>query len=124
VRLGAPAIAPSRASAAGPWPGALPLPSPVVTLERPLPAAVLDGDGRSVGVTGRGLVTAEPQQVAVAGAPPVPVVAWAGPWPVDERWWDPASARRRARLQVVLPGGAAHLLGLEGGRWEVEATYD
>jgi protein ImuB len=85
---------------------------------------VLDAAGRPVGVTGRGLVTAEPGQVAVAGAPPSPVVAWAGPWPVDERWWDPASARRRARLQVVLPGGEAHLLGLEGGRWEVEGTYD
>jgi protein ImuB len=124
VRLGAAAVAPSRAPAAGPWPGALPPPSPVVTHERPLPAAVVDAEGRPVGVTGRGLVSAEPQQVAVAGAPPAPVVAWAGPWPVDERWWDPASARRRARLQVVLPDGEAHLLGLEGGRWEVEATYD
>ena len=124
VRLGAPAVAPSRAPAAGPWPGALPPPSPVVTFVPPLPAAVLDGEGRSVGVTGRGLVSAPPQQVAVADAAPAPVVAWAGPWPVDERWWDPASARRRARLQVVLPGGKAHLLGLEGGRWEVEATYD
>jgi protein ImuB len=43
---------------------------------------------------------------------------------VDERWWDPATARRRARIQVVLAGGEAHLLGLEGGRWELEATYD
>ena len=60
VRLGAPAVAPSRAPAAGPWPGALPPPSPAVALARPLPADVLDGDGGSVGVTGRGLVTAAP----------------------------------------------------------------
>jgi protein ImuB len=124
VRLGAPAVAPSRVPAAGPWPGALPAPSPAVTAERPLPATVLDAAGRQVGVTGRGLVTAEPEQVAVGGRPPTPVVAWAGPWPVDERWWDPDTARRRARLQVVLPGGEAHLLGLEGGRWELEGTYD
>jgi protein ImuB len=124
VRLGAAAVAPSRAPAAGPWPGALPPPSPAVAFARPLPADVLDGDGRSVGVTGRGLVTAAPEQVAVGSGPPAPVVSWAGPWPVDERWWDPGSARRRARLQVVLPGGEAHLLGVEGGRWTLEGTYD
>ncbi len=124
VRLGTPAGAPSRAQAAGPWPGALPPPSPAVAHARPLAATVVDADGQPVGVTGRGLVTAAPEQVAVGGGPPAPVVAWAGPWPVDERWWDPAGARRRARLQVVLPDGQAHLLGLEGGWWEVEGTYD
>jgi protein ImuB len=52
------------------------------------------------------------------------VVAWAGPWPLDERWWDPAAARRRARFQIVTADGLARLLTLEGGRWSVEATYD
>jgi protein ImuB len=52
------------------------------------------------------------------------VVAWAGPWPVEERWWDPAVARRRARLQVALADGRALLLIIEGGRWWIEATYD
>ena len=49
---------------------------------------------------------------------------WAGPWPVDERWWDPPAHRRRARFQVVDDDGEAHLLAVEGGRWWVEATYD
>ena len=39
---------------------------------------------------------------------------WAGPWPVDERWWDPdRKAGRTARAQVLLdgdPGGAAAVL--------------
>ena len=52
------------------------------------------------------------------------VTAWAGPWPADERWWDPAAHRRRARIQVVLADGCAHLLSLEAGSWSVEATYD
>jgi protein ImuB len=52
------------------------------------------------------------------------VVGWAGPWPIDERWWDPQQARRRARFQVALSDGSAHLLTLEGGRWWIEATYD
>jgi protein ImuB len=38
----------------------------------------------------------------VDGGPWAPVRAWAGPWCVDERWWDPIAHRRRARLQVVL----------------------
>ena len=65
-----------------------------------------------------------PPAMSVAGGPWAPVVGWAGPWPVDERWWDPAAARRRARFQVVTDDGTAHLLALEGGRWWVEATYD
>jgi protein ImuB len=51
-------------------------------------------------------------------------MGWSGPWPADERWWDPAAARRRARLQVLLDDGTAHLLVIEQGRWRLEATYD
>jgi protein ImuB len=52
------------------------------------------------------------------------VAGWAGPWLADERWWDLRLRRRRARMQVLLVDGSAHLLVLEGGRWGVEATYD
>ncbi|MDW5323056.1 DNA polymerase Y family protein [Plantactinospora sp. KLBMP9567] len=61
---------------------------------------------------------------AVAAGAPVEIVSWAGPWPVDERWWAPAEARRRARFQVGLTDGTALLLSLTGGRWWVEAVYD
>ncbi|WP_373870634.1 DNA polymerase Y family protein [Micromonospora sediminimaris] len=54
----------------------------------------------------------------------VEIVGWAGPWPVDERWWAPAEARRRARFQVRLADGTALLLAVESGRWLVEAIYD
>jgi protein ImuB len=119
VRLGAPQ---RQDDADRPWPGALPQPSPVVL--RPLPAAVLDAHDRPVGVTARGLVTAEPAVVAVDGRPPEAVTAWCGPWPADERWWDGAARRRRARIQVVTAAGAAHLLAVEAGRWHLEGTYD
>ena len=52
------------------------------------------------------------------------VVAWAGPWPLDERWWRPSARRRQARFQLVLNDGSAHLCVLEAGRWQREATYD
>jgi protein ImuB len=43
---------------------------------------------------------------------------------VDERWWAPAEARRRARFQISLTDGRAVLLSLSGGHWAIEAIYD
>ncbi len=107
-----------------PWPGQVPAPSPAVVHHDRLGADVIDSDGCVVRVSGRGETSAALAEVAIDGGPFVPVRAWAGPWPADERWWDPASHRRRARFQVVLAGGVAHLLAVEGGAWWVEATYD
>jgi protein ImuB len=110
--------------AARPWPGRLPEPSPAVVLTERVPVEVVDQAGVPVGVSGRGLVTAAPARLSRDGAPWVVVDAWAGPWPVDERWWDAAAHRRRARFQVLAEDGRAHLLVIEGGRWWLEATYD
>jgi protein ImuB len=74
-------------------------------------------------VDGRCQPTAEPA-VLRAGRRPHRIVSWAGPWPVDERWWDPERRSRRVRLQVVTDDGAAHLVVLEGGAWSIAATYD
>jgi protein ImuB len=63
-------------------------------------------------------------QLSVAGGAWSAVTSWAGPWPVDERWWDDAAHCRRARWQVITATGTAHLLSQQGDRWEVEATYD
>jgi protein ImuB len=54
----------------------------------------------------------------------VEIIDWAGPWPVDERWWAPEEASRRARFQVALGDGRALLLRLTDGDWAVEAIYD
>ena len=102
-----------------PWPGQVPAPAPATVLPHPQPAAVVDGDGVTVGVTGRGLLTGEPARLDDES-----IAAWAGPWPVDERWWDPPAHRRRARLQVVTASGAAYLVAVEGGQWFIEAAYD
>jgi protein ImuB len=110
---------------AEPWPGRVPDPQPAMVHPRPLPVEVRDAAGRSVAVSGRGDVSAPPAVVVLDGRP-WPVVAWAGPWPAEERWWDPATHRRRARLQVVVSGDAgddAHLVVLEHGRWSLEASY-
>jgi protein ImuB len=112
------------------WPGQLPAPLPTVVHQPPLPADLRTAEGWPVRVTGRGGVEGEPARLAIAttamASPtrPLAVTAWAGPWPVEERWWDLQSARRRARLQVVTADGTAHVLSLEGGDWWVEATYE
>ncbi len=106
-----------------PWPGGLPAPSPAAVHVAPQPIEVLDRQDRAVGVDARGALSAPPVGLRVDGRPRE-VAAWAGPWPVDERWWDPERHRRRARLQVVADDGVARLVELEGGTWRVAATYD
>ena len=103
---------------ATPWPGALPAPSPPVVLAEPEPLHVVDAAGGPVTVTGRGVTSAPPAKVAGRQ-----VTAWAGPWPVEQRWWEPASQRRLARFQVVLEDGAAQLLVVEHQQWWLLATY-
>jgi protein ImuB len=91
----------------------------------PVGVELFSAAGEPVGVTGRGHCSAAPAQIRrVPAGRSAEIVGWAGPWPVDERWWDPGGHRRRARLQVLLEDGSAHLLVLEGGRWGIEATYD
>lgn len=109
----------ARPGVDGPWPGRLPAPSPALVFPDPPEVDLFDGDGAPVRVGGRGEVSAAPARLGRH-----PIVGWAGPWPSDERWWDPGRARRRARVQVVLDDGTAHLLALEDGTWHLEATYD
>jgi protein ImuB len=111
------------AGRAGPWPGALPAPSPAVVPAEVQRAELLDATGRTVAVSGRGELSAAPAVLAVAGRPPLDVTGWAGPWPLDERWWEPSLHRRLARLQVVTADGSAHLVLAEHQAWWIAATY-
>ena len=107
-----------------PWPGRIPPPSPATVYPSPLPARVADGSGVTVAVSGRGLVSAPPARMSADGAPWLAVTAWAGPWPVTERWWHPPAARRRARFQLVTEDGAGWLVAVQEGSWLIEARYD
>ncbi|MEU2614316.1 DNA polymerase Y family protein [Micromonospora sp. NPDC007271] len=119
---GSPARPPDRALP--PWPGRLPPPAPAVVLPTPLLATVHDAAGEPVVVSARLAVSAAPARLVVGTGRSTEIAGWAGPWPVDERWWAPAEARRRARFQICLADGAALLLAVEGGQWLVEAIYD
>ena len=106
-----------------PWPGRLPGPSPSRLAPVPWPAEVHDATGAPVRITGRGSISAPPARLQVGGRSS-PVVAWAGPWPTEERWWDIGKRRRRARLQLLTGDGLACLAVLERGRWQVAAIWD
>ncbi|GAA5150253.1 DNA polymerase Y family protein [Pseudonocardia eucalypti] len=112
-----------------PWPGRLPAPSPTSVPARPVPAEVLDAAGQPVRVTDRFELTSVPAKVVVNGGRPVSMLHWAGPWAVDQRWWDPVSGWRGSRIQVLLDGGeesgeVALLLLFRDGRWAVTGRYD
>ncbi|MEP6600087.1 MAG: DNA polymerase Y family protein [Actinomycetota bacterium] len=110
-----------------PWPGRLPSPAPSVLVDPPRPVQVLDDDGRPVIVTERGAVPMPPARLALRESEVTAVSAWAGPWPVDERWWS-TDAVRRARFQLVDVRGRAYLVScsMSSGiaRWQLEALYD
>ena len=113
-----------RPLAPPPWPGSLPAPSPTVVHHDPVEADVLDARGRRVTVSGRGAVSAPPE-LFVRSSHRSAVMHWAGPWPVEERWWDQRS-RRAARFQIVVDhphGPQAYLLEISGGRWFVVGEY-
>jgi protein ImuB len=116
-----------------PWPGQLPPPAPSVLLDPPRVAHVLDGAGHPVVVTERGAMPAPPALFAIGGQRPVALESWAGPWPVDERWWTNAP-RRVVRCQLVDVRGRAYLVSgtmtpdasgaVPHGEWTVDAIYD
>ncbi len=107
-----------------PWPGGLPMPSPATVHTEPVPVSVVDHRGRPVTVSGRGAVSTAPARVCMPGGERMRIVAWAGPWVVDEHWWDHARHRRLARFQLLTADGQAHLAAIERSRWWLMAAYD
>jgi protein ImuB len=117
-----------------PWPGAVPGPAPARVFDPPLPAQLVDDEGRAVTVDGRGEPSAAPAELRCAVLPlgGGSVLACAGPWPHDVRWWEHRARRRRALWQVVVAGpeedGApttiACLVSVRRGVAELEAIYD
>ena len=106
-----------------PWPGQLPAPSPSRVPASPHAVELCGADGTMVTVTGRGLVSAAPAALVIRGRT-LAIAGWAGPWPVDERWWDADDHRRRARFQILTEDGQARLVALEQGQWWVTALWD
>ena len=110
--------------AAKPWPGALPPPLPATVYSPMMPCSIVDESGELIGVDASGMLTASPAELSTRHGRRVSVTAWAGPWPIDARWWDEDAVRSVNRLQLVDETGSAWLVLLEHGAWSVEARYD
>ncbi|MBS9534104.1 DNA polymerase Y family protein [Mycobacterium sp. M1] len=117
-----------------PWPGRLPGPSPTVLHDDPV--ELLDADRNPIRVTGRGMFSADPVRLIARGRDDR-LRWWAGPWLVDERWWDPertgagagSGSGRTARVQALLDApdgepGAALLLCYRRRQWYLEGSYE
>ena len=115
---------PPAAARGAPWPGRVPEPTPAIVHDPLVPVRLTDAAGCEVVVGGRGVLSAAPVTLAIGTGGPVGLTGWAGPWMLDERWWDPPTRRRAARLQVQSATGAAWLVVRERGCWWLEATYD
>lgn len=105
-----------------PWPGRLSRPSPALVHRPPRTADLCDANGQPVEVSARGVLSGIPAALAIEGGRLERVSRWAGPWPLEERWWE-GGGHRRARLQVVLESGDAHLVYRERRQWWVEGSY-
>jgi len=106
-----------------PWPGHLPDPLPTAVFAEPRPVQLLTADGHPVVLDERDRLHGVPTQLR-DGPERRTVIGWAGPWPIDERFWDQARHRRASRFQVIDGAGTAWLLVLQGGRWWAEGRYD
>ena len=120
------------------WNGVLTGLAPSIRVDPASRVEVLDRHGHGVSVNGRHLLTAPPSRVAMQGGT-WSIVQWWGPWPVEERWWDPSRRRRVAHLQclvvpeeIVVPEETRHketrheeawLLSLEQRVWWLVGTY-
>jgi protein ImuB len=68
-------------------------------------------------------LSAVPAKIRIAGEEQA-IVGWAGPWPVDERWWAEGESWRAARFQLQLADDRAYSAVLQNGAWFMEALYD
>ncbi|MET0589629.1 MAG: DNA polymerase Y family protein [Naasia sp.] len=108
-----------------PWPGALLGMPPSTVFPDRLPCTLVTPSGRSVEVDDRGMLNGPPAGFAAPGSGRVRSVgSWAGPWPVEERWWDPEASQRLDRFQIVDADGLAWIVVVDAGGCWAEGRYD
>ena len=123
----------TTAAAAPTWVGQLPAPLPARTLSshsssaHPSSAhpaariAVLGADQTPVYVTERIKLSMQPRWLQW-GRTRHEITAWAGPWPVDDQWWQ--DGRRFARMHLVTDQPKGLLVVCHQGRWRIEGVYE
>lgn len=110
------------------WSGSVPRPSPASVAHHRPEVRVVDAHGRDVAVTGRHELSAAPTRIEMNGRFH-DVMRMAGPWPVEERWWDARRRRRQVRMQLLVRDTRTGnervlLLGLENRQWSLLGRHD
>jgi len=107
------------------WAGQLPAPYPATVFSAPMPVAIVDEAGQPVHTTSVGAGLTSPPHALVSGNRSRRVSAWAGPWPVMERWWERTPVVHRVQLLDDTGIGWLVKTAVDGdGGWLVEARYD
>lgn len=111
---------------AKPWPGSLPEPAPATVFADRRAVVVLGPQRQELEVSDRGVLSSHPAFFSPTGKREDirRVEAWAGPWPLSERWWDASASKNANRFQLIDASSTAWLLVLEGQNWWAEGMYD
>lgn len=105
-----------------PWPNRLPSPSPSTVTTDPQPIDLHSDRGVTITASKRGVLSSQPHLVCLDGQQRL-ITDFAGPWTVDDQWWDTQHRSRGVYLQVVVEDGDAFLLWSSKGRWYLAGCY-
>jgi protein ImuB len=108
------------------WAGQLPAPHPATVFSSPLPVGVLADSGEPVSTLPVGAGLTSPPHWLISGDSKRRITAWAGPWPVMEKWWESRQVHCLHRVQLLDEAGIGWLVKTSDGQtgWVVEARYD
>lgn len=111
------------------WPGSVPSPAPSRVFAEPWATSVVGPAGQPVTVTDRGVLSCTPDRFHSGSTSGWQVIdSWAGPWPVEEQWWESGSEEAGrglvSRFQIVGVDGRAWLMRCDRDGWWTEASYD
>jgi protein ImuB len=106
------------------WPGAIVGKTPMCSYEPGAQARLLDADNDPVRVHATGIMKTEPVYIESPVLSPgrQEVTNFAGPWPLEDYWWDEKKRRRVCRFQIVCEAGA-YLVLTCGEKASIVARY-
>ena len=105
------------------WPGAIIGRTPMIQYDKPVAARLLDGNNLPIRIHATGLANADPkflESSLLHGR--AEISNFAGPWPLEDRWWDEEKHRRICRYQIVCEN-KAYLVTTSGESANIIAQY-
>lgn len=106
------------------WPGAVIGKAPMCEYSPPVSARLLDSQNYPIRIHATGLANADPAFIECGALTPgrQEITNFAGPWPLEDRWWDSDKRRRVCRFQITCESGA-YLIVTSGERASLVAAY-